>query len=106
MLMVGAVADSGLRRPRADFTPSSLYNNMAAPMTIYANAPSPTIFEIWLKRSVTPEELSGPRSGHQVPCFRIRMEYKDAFSETRWQEFGFCVRSAGMEYLPKYNDFN
>ncbi len=75
-------------------------------MTIYANAPSPTIVEMWLNHSVTPEELSGLRLGHQVLCFRIRMEYKDAFSETRWQEFGFSVRSAGMEYLPKYNDSN
>jgi hypothetical protein len=90
--------------PFKGFTAAATYFKLPAPMTIYPNAPREIITEIWLNRDIEPDELSEIYSLGKDICFRIHIEYRDAFQKCRWQDFGFFLVKGGMGFLPKYND--
>jgi hypothetical protein len=93
-----------LPHPFKDFTSAATHYKLPTPMTIYPNAPQATIVEVWLDRAVEKTEISEMSSGGQELCFRVRIQYRDAFEKCRWQDFGFFVGPKGIFYLPKYND--
>jgi hypothetical protein len=101
-----------LPEPFVDFTTGAKYFKGPYPMTLYPNAPGPTVLSIGLERRLALEEINGLQAAKLFLCLRIRLEYRDAFNRApadkkRCQNFGFMANGpASVGYLPKYNDSN
>jgi hypothetical protein len=92
--------------PLTDFTSAAVYKKAPYPMTIYANSQSPPYAEISLERPLTVDDLTEMKNATKYLCFRIRVEYIDAFKEPRYADFAFTTDGIGVGAFPKYNDSN
>jgi hypothetical protein len=92
--------------PFQDFSQGADYYKAPFPMTIYPNSPAPTTIHIGLQRALTDAEFADFSEGNKSLCFRIRIEYQDAFKGQRWCEFGCEFTGERVGALPKYNDSN
>ena len=95
-----------LNVPFLDFTEAADCYKAPFPMTIYPDSPAPTTIHIELGRALTAAELTDFSQGKKSLCFRVRIEYEDAFKKARWCDFGFEFTGEKAGALPKYNDSN
>jgi hypothetical protein len=92
--------------PFVDFSPSADYFKAPFPLTIYPNSPAPVVVNVSLRHALSFAEYLAFPPGHVSLCFRVRIEYEDAFKKPRWAEFGYEFTGQRMGALPKYNDAN
>jgi hypothetical protein len=89
----------------SDFTSKSEHTKSTNPATIYANEPEASWISVKFPHLSTGEETSvASRKGSL--CVRIKIDYKDAFGQPRWQNFGYELKLGSVSNLPKYNDSN
>ena len=91
--------------PFDDFTSVASYSAADHTITIYPNAPDPSVIQVIADFELTNQDLSALMANAKLLCLRVRVAYKDAFGIDRWQNFGlFVAGRLGMGYLSKYND--
>jgi hypothetical protein len=92
--------------PFVDFTTAADGFKSPFPTTIYPNTPAPTVVHVALQHALTNREFSDFPPGKKSLCFRVRIEYEDAFKAERWCEFAYEFTGQRVGALPKYNDAN
>jgi len=90
--------------PFTEFTDAADYFASPAPTTVYSNSPTPTSLTLARRRALTNGELQWWMNGQINLCFRIYLEYKDAFKCTHHANFGYEVNPEHLGLLAKYND--
>ena len=92
--------------PFQDFTQAADHYKAPFPMTIYPDSPAPTTIQIELGRALTHAESTDFSQGTKSLCFRVRIDYEDAFKKARWCDFAYEFTGERLGALPKYNDSN
>ncbi len=102
-------------RPFKDFSSGAIYFKQIAKITIYPQSPVPVTVGIQLDRPLTRDEFTAiTQSPNLLPdaiptkwlCFRVYIQYRDAFNDSRYANFAYGYDGTGIEPLPKYNDSN
>lgn len=91
--------------PFADFTGAADHFASENPCSIYPHY-DPIILNIPIRNGLSEAQLKDLRELRLYACVRICVTFRDAFSPSRYSNFGFYVMSDGMGWLPKYNDSN
>jgi hypothetical protein len=88
-----------------DFTPAADHFKSSEPLAMYPNH-GPLVINIPITSGLTDAQLSDLRHLRLYACVRIRVTYRDSFTQGRYANFGFYVLANGLGFLPKYNDAN
>ncbi len=75
------------------------------PYSMYPNH-DPIILNIPIRNGLSEAQLKDLRELKLYACVRVRVAFRDAFTPTRYSNFGVYVMHEGMGWLPKYNDSN
>lgn len=87
-----------------DFTVDKEIYESPFPTTIFPEGMSPTTITVMLDRELSEKDMFYIKGGQAMLCFRIHIDYKDAFGDSRWSEFGYEFNGEHLGALPKYND--
>lgn len=91
--------------PFIDFTEEADHFASENPYSLYPNH-DPVALNIPIRKGLTEAQLKDLRELKVYACVRVRVAFRDAFSPSRYSNFGFYVMREGAGFLPKYNDSN
>ncbi len=91
--------------PFADFPPNADHVGVPTQSTIYPEH-VPVGVAIDLGHDLTQNQMNGIQQNLSRLCFRIRLEYRDAFGNQRFASFAYGANDHAIEPLPSYNDSN
>jgi hypothetical protein len=91
--------------PFTDFPPNADYVRVSTQSTIYPEH-VPVGVAIDLSHNLTQNQMNGIQQNLWRLCFRIRLEYRDAFGNQRFANFAYSANDRAIEPLPNYNDSN
>lgn len=91
--------------PFTDFTNAADHFMSENPYSMYPNH-DPIILNIPIRNGLSEAQLKDLRELKLYACVRVRVAFRDAFTPTRYSNFGVYVMHEGMGWLPKYNDSN
>jgi hypothetical protein len=89
------------------FTFSDAADHFASvnPFSLYPNHEG-MVINIPIRNGLTDAERGAIQTAKLLVCIRLRVTFRDAFSPSRYAEFGFWVMYEGMSFLARYNDSN
>lgn len=94
-----------IKPPFIDFTGAVDHFASTNPFSLYSKHEAMAI-NIPVRKDILPHQVSAILKGDLEVCFRIKIEYRDAFTPCRYANFGYSIEGLGLRFLPKYNDSN
>jgi hypothetical protein len=91
--------------PFTDFTEGADHFMSENPYSVYPHHDD-ILLNIPIRKGLSEGQLKDLRDLRLYACVRIRVAFRDAFSPSRYSNFGFYVTHEGAGFLPKYNDSN
>ena len=87
------------------FSEAAEHHISQSPFALYPNH-DPVMINIPIPGGLSEAQRLAIRRAQLLVCIRIRVTFRDAFTPTRYADFGFWVMYEGLGYLAKYHDSN
>ena len=87
------------------FTEAADHFRSDNPFSLYPNH-SGIVINIPIRAGLTDEQKTAIKKAQLLVCVRIRVNFRDRFTSSRYAEHGFWIMLEGLQHLSKYNDSN
>jgi hypothetical protein len=92
--------------PFTEFPPNADYYKVPYATTIHRLTDIPYGIAIKPSQPLSQEQIDAIDGNFKRLCFRVRVQYIDAFKKNRFAEFAYSSNRKAIEPLPKYNTSN
>ncbi|MGA8215602.1 MAG: hypothetical protein WB799_18535 [Candidatus Sulfotelmatobacter sp.] len=91
--------------PVMDFTPNADHRSIAERFSLPPNH-EPLIINIPFTHGLSDADRADVGNARRTAYVRLRVTFRDAFTPSRYADFGYWVMYRGLGILPKYHDSN